>query len=410
MVGDIFKAATQRSGARRRRRQQPLAARLRPRPGRPVRAAGRERRRVRHLPRQRRRRRARQRHRRGDLAVPAGAARRAARADRRSADQDGRRTPTRWRSIRWSAARAPARSAGRRRCIRSPATPRGCSKSGARRGTRQSNRVRHRARLIGVRRPVCRCASRAGHPASHRRGAASIGVVSPARRQPASARQLARHDLVDQAVLERALRVEIEVGALGVADDLPQRLARARRQDPVDLILHLLEPLEVLRRGGRRLPAGPFRRLVNHDPRVREREPPAVARRLQHDRAHRIGHALDDDRDLDAAADDVADDVVDGEAVGDVAAGAVDEERDRLVVLVGQLAQPLDAGARGVLLDVADQVDVAQPIACSLRSCARTASTSSAIRRSFNSPIDVIIASAPSSAGVRARSKTRARG
>ena len=56
-------------------------------------------------------------------------------------------------------------------------------------------------------------------------------------------------------------------------------------------------------------------------------------------------------------------DVVDGEAVGDVAAGAVDEERDRLVVVVGELAQPLDAGARGVLLDVADQVDVAQPVA-----------------------------------------------
>ena len=92
----------------------------------------------------------------------------------------------------------------------------------------------------------------------------------------------------------------------------------------------------------------------------------AVAGRLQHDRSHRVGHALHDDRDLDAAADDVADDVVDGEAVGDVAAGAVDEERDRLAVLVGELAQPLDAGARGVLLDVADQVDVADAIGCLL--------------------------------------------
>ena len=55
--------------------------------------------------------------------------------------------------------------------------------------------------------------------------------------------------------------------------------------------------------------------------------------------------------------------VVNREAVGDVAAGAVDEERDRPVVVVGELAQPLDADARGVFLDVADQIDVAQPVA-----------------------------------------------
>ena len=96
---------------------------------------------------------------------------------------------------------------------------------------------------------------------------------------------------------------------------------------------------------------------------MRKREALAVARRLQHDRAHRVGHALDDDPDLDAAADDVADDVVDGEAVGDVAAGAVDEQGDRLAVVVGQLAQPFDTGARGVFFDVADQIDVAQAIA-----------------------------------------------
>ena len=55
------------------------------------------------------------------------------------------RTPTRWRSIRWSAARAPARSAGRRRCTRSAGTCRGCSKNSAaarnaRRKRRSSNR------------------------------------------------------------------------------------------------------------------------------------------------------------------------------------------------------------------------------------------------------------------------------
>src|SRR5262249_16952099 len=39
-------------------------------------------------------------------------------------------------------------------------------------------------------------------------------------------RQSSRHNGVDQTVVARALRVEIEVGALGVADDLAQRLAR----------------------------------------------------------------------------------------------------------------------------------------------------------------------------------------
>ena len=55
--------------------------------------------------------------------------------------------------------------------------------------------------------------------------------------------------------------------------------------------------------------------------------------------------------------------VVDREPVGDVAAGAVDEERHRPAVVVRQLAQAFDAGPRGVLFDVADQIDVAQPIA-----------------------------------------------
>ena len=90
------------------------------------------RRRDRRLSRQRRRRRARQRHRRGHRAVPAGAARRAARADRRGALEDGR---LRRRAVAGSAScavRAPGRSAGRRACTRSPATPRGCSRSGAR--------------------------------------------------------------------------------------------------------------------------------------------------------------------------------------------------------------------------------------------------------------------------------------
>src|SRR5262249_55260318 len=59
---------------------------------------------------------------------------------------------------------------------------------------------------------------------------------------------------------------------------------------------------------------------------------------------------------------DVADRVVDRQAVGHVAAGAVDEEGNGPIVLAGQLAQALDAGPRGVLLDVTDEIDVAQPL------------------------------------------------
>ena len=68
-------------------------------------------------------------------------ARRPVRAASRKRGRRWARTPTRWRSIRWCAARARARSAGRRRCTRWPATPRGCSKSG---GTRTRRNRRHR--------------------------------------------------------------------------------------------------------------------------------------------------------------------------------------------------------------------------------------------------------------------------
>jgi hypothetical protein len=60
----------------------------------------------------------------------------------------------------------------------------------------------------------------------------------------------------------------------------------------------------------------------------------------------------------------VADGIVNGEAVGDVAAGAVEEEGNRLAVLAGELSQTLDADAGVVFFDVANQVDVAQPLAC----------------------------------------------
>ena len=215
---------------------------------------------VRHLPRQRRSRRARRRHRRGDRpsredARPTCGTCRSTRRGRRWG-----RTPTRWRSIRSCAARAPARSAGRRRCTRWPATSRGCSKS-------------------------------------------SEPPAKPPRRSNGSPIRLYPSTIPSINPYSSAFcRVEIEVRALGVADDLLQRPARSLGEDLVDLRLHLLQAIEVLRRGGRRLPARPLRRLVNHDPRVRQRQPASFAGRLQHDRAHRIRHPLHDDRHLDAAA------------------------------------------------------------------------------------------------------------
>ena len=60
--------------------------------------------------------------------------------------------------------------------------------------------------------------------------------------------------------------------------------------------------------------------------------------------------------------DQMPDGVVDGQPIGDVAAGAVDVDRDRLAAVVGQFAQSLDDGPRGVFLDITDEVDVAQAI------------------------------------------------
>jgi hypothetical protein len=59
----------------------------------------------------------------------------------------------------------------------------------------------------------------------------------------------------------------------------------------------------------------------------------------------------------------VADGIVNGEAVGDVAARAVDEQRDRLAVVVRHVAKAFDARPRRVFFDVADQVHVAEPVA-----------------------------------------------
>ena len=79
---------------------------------------------------------------------------------------------------------------------------------------------------------VSRAAAAAGGVFGRRR----LGLDVSARRtdraplEPAilsAFRQLTRHNRVDQAVVERLLRIEIEVGALRVLDDLPERFAGA---------------------------------------------------------------------------------------------------------------------------------------------------------------------------------------
>src|SRR5690606_3469055 len=64
----------------------------------------------------------------------------------------------------------------------------------------------------------------------------------------------------------------------------------------------------------------------------------------------------------DAELDEFADRVVEREPVGHVAPGAVDIQPDLAPALVGQLAKAFDDGPRAVLVDVADQVDVAQAL------------------------------------------------
>src|SRR3954470_17975557 len=127
--------------------------------------------------------------------------------------------PTRSRSTSACAARAHARSGGRRRCIPYRVTSRGCSKS-------------------------------SGRGARRRRGW-FYRLLRRRRRLPHTVVE----NPVNQPVVERFRRVEVEVRALGVADDLLQRLARTRRENLVNLRLHLLEAVEMLRGGGGRLPA-----------------------------------------------------------------------------------------------------------------------------------------------------------
>jgi hypothetical protein len=71
---------------------------------------------------------------------------------------------------------------------------------------------------------------------------------------------------------------------------------------------------------------------------------------------------LDDDRDLDAATDDLANRVMNRQAVGHIAAGTVDVQRNRTRIVVGEFAKPLDHPACRVFFDVADEVNVAKPV------------------------------------------------
>src|SRR4051812_24424161 len=167
---------------------------------------------------------------------------------------------------------------------------------------------------------------------------------------------------IDQSIFLRLPGIQVEVDALGIADDLAQRLAGSVRHDAVDLALHLFEPVEVLRGSGRRLPPCPLGGLVNHDPRMRVGHAAPRTRRLQNHGSHRVGHPLDHDGDLDPHAYEVLEHIVNREAVGDVAPCTVDVQRDGFPTVVGQLAQPLDDHAGVVPLDVTDEVDVAKSL------------------------------------------------
>src|SRR3954469_22749557 len=175
-------------------------------------------------------------------------------------------------------------------------------------------------------------------------------------------RDLGAEHALDQSILLRLPRIQVKVDALGIADDLAQRLAGTVRHDAIDLALHLFQPVEVLRGGGRRLPSRPLGGLVNHDPGMRVGHAAAGARPLQDHGSHRVRHPLHHHGDVDSHAYEMLEHVVNREAVGDVAACTVDVQRDGFTTVVGQLAQPLDDHAGVVPFDVTDEVDVAKSL------------------------------------------------
>ena len=130
IVGDLLKDAANSLVRVDRQRPEPLAVVYDRDLGRPLRAGRRPPRRLRDFPRQRRGGRAGERHRRRDREPCARRARASGTCRSRKRGRRWVRTRMRSRSIRSSAARVRARSAGSRHCTRSRATPRGSSRNG----------------------------------------------------------------------------------------------------------------------------------------------------------------------------------------------------------------------------------------------------------------------------------------
>src|SRR4051812_23208319 len=100
---------------------------------------------------------------------------------------------------------------------------------------------------------------------------------------------LDRVDRVDDAIVSGVIGSH-EIVAVGVADDLLERLAGVARED---LVVALDEVLPFLHLDDRvrRVAAEPARTLVDHDPAVRERVTLALGSGSEQDRRHRGRHA-----------------------------------------------------------------------------------------------------------------------
>src|SRR5581483_5786230 len=154
-------------------------------------------------------------------------------------------------------------------------------------------------------------------------------------------------DLVDEAVLDRLLPREEEV-AVGVLLDSLEALTRVLHEDVVHL---LAEPDDLARLDVdvRRLPLHPAERLMDHDPRVRQREALPLRAGCQKPRRHarRLPHA--ERRDLRL---DVLHGVVDREAGGHRAARRIDVHVDVLLRVLGLEEEQLrDHQVREVITD-----------------------------------------------------------
>src|SRR5437773_1197114 len=143
-------------------------------------------------------------------------------------------------------------------------------------------------------------------------------------------------DVVDEPVLLRSLGGQ-EVVTLGVLRHLLHLLSCVTRKDLVQLLARAKDLLGVdLDVSRLALHSSP--RLVDEDVRVRQRIALALRAAREQHRGHRVRHADADGR---HRRPDVLHRVVDREARGDVAAGAVDVERDLLFGVLGLQEQQL---------------------------------------------------------------------